>query len=169
MLRHRGNPRVLREIVEMLSVVRLGIQCSGFCEDPWLLRKIYGLDHDGSAPYGTPFQFYLKMSDEAAEHARGNRGGESVDDLKAKMFEILDQEIKRVQALAEEALRVTIERNQYRKAAALVPQPPILERLLRYEAHLSREFDKTLSQLERLQRMRLGQPVIPPINVRLSR
>ena len=42
------------------------------------------------------------------------------------------------------------------------------ERLLRYEAHLSREFDRTLSQLERLQRMRKGQQVLPPIKVEVS-
>jgi hypothetical protein len=58
--------------------------------------------------------------------------------------------------------------NQFEEAAALVPALDISERLLRYETHLSREFDRTLSQLERLQRMRLGQTVPPPINVRLS-
>ena len=50
----------------------------------------------------------------------------------------------------------------------LVPKYEVLGRLLRYEAHLSREFDRTLSQLERLQRMRKGQPVLPPIKVEVS-
>jgi hypothetical protein len=40
-----------------------------------------------------------------------------------------------------------------------IPDSHRLERLLRYEASLERAFDRTLSQLERLQRMRLGQPV----------
>ncbi len=35
-------------------------------------------------------------------------------------------------------------------------------------ASLERAFDHTLSQLERLQRMRLGQPVLPPVKVELS-
>jgi len=43
-----------------------------------------------------------------------------------------------------------------------------LDRLLRYEASLERTFDRTLNQLERLQRMRLGQPVPPPVKVELS-
>jgi hypothetical protein len=45
-----------------------------------------------------------------------------------------------------------------------------LDRLLRYEASLDRSFDRTLSQLERLQRMRLGQPVpvLPKVEVHHS-
>ncbi len=49
-----------------------------------------------------------------------------------------------------------------------VPDGPGLDRLLRYEASLERSFDRTLSQLERLQRMRLGQPVLPKLEVRHS-
>lgn len=39
------------------------------------------------------------------------------------------------------------------------------EHLLRYEASIERSFDRTLSQLERAQRMRLGQPILPPIKL----
>jgi hypothetical protein len=38
----------------------------------------------------------------------------------------------------------------------------------RYEASIERSFDRTLTQLERIQRMRLGQPVAPPIKVDIS-
>jgi hypothetical protein len=169
LLKHIDNPRLLRNVAEMLRVVRLGIESSGFCKDPWILRKIYGLDHDGSAPFGTPFQVYLRMADEAAEHAKGIPRSESLEDLKNKMFKILDSEIKRVEGLAEDALRSKIVKTEYMKVAALIPPLPVSERFLRYETHLSREFDRTLAQLERLQRMRLGQPVLPPISVRLSR
>ena len=93
---------------------------------------------------------------------------ESEEDRKKKMLEILDQEINRVQDLFDHCVRFGLERGQYNKLAALVPPPAVSERLLRYETHLSREFDRTLSQLERLQRMRLGQPVLPRISVRLS-
>ena len=50
-----------------------------------------------------------------------------------------------------------------------IPEGPGLDKLLRYEAALDRSFDRTLSQLERLQRMRLGQPVPPSVNVNLTR
>ena len=51
---------------------------------------------------------------------------------------------------------------------ASIPDAPGLDRLLRYEASLERVFDRTLSQLERLQRMRLGQPVPPPFKLEVS-
>ena len=43
-----------------------------------------------------------------------------------------------------------------------------LDRMLRYEASLERAFDRALNQLERQQRMRLGQPVPPSLKVELS-
>jgi hypothetical protein len=46
--------------------------------------------------------------------------------------------------------------------------PNVLDRLPRYEASIERSFDRTLTQLERIQRMRLGQPVAPPIKVDIS-
>jgi hypothetical protein len=44
----------------------------------------------------------------------------------------------------------------------------VLNRFPRYEASIERSFDRTLTQLERVQRMRLGQPVAPPIKVDIS-
>jgi hypothetical protein len=61
------------------------------------------------------------------------------------------------------------QKGEYQTIAALVPSQDVVERLLRYEAHLGREFDRTLNQLERLQRIRLGQPVPPSVRVELSR
>ena len=46
-----------------------------------------------------------------------------------------------------------------------VSDAPTLDGLLRYEAALDRSFDRTLNRLERLQRMRLGQPVLPKLEV----
>lgn len=41
-------------------------------------------------------------------------------------------------------------------------------KLLRYETTINREIDRTLNQLERAQRMRLGQPVAPRIELELK-
>ena len=43
-----------------------------------------------------------------------------------------------------------------------------IDLLLRYESSLERAFDRALSQLERLQRIRKGQPVPPTLNVNLD-
>jgi hypothetical protein len=42
------------------------------------------------------------------------------------------------------------------------------ELLLPYEGGIERQFDRTLTQLERVQRMRLGQPVPPPAKLEVS-
>lgn len=44
----------------------------------------------------------------------------------------------------------------------------VLNRFPRYEASIERGLDRTLMQLERIQRMRRGQPVPPPIKVDIS-
>ena len=43
-----------------------------------------------------------------------------------------------------------------------------LELLVRYETSLERAFDRTLAQLERVQRIRLGQPVPPRLEIGLN-
>lgn len=48
-----------------------------------------------------------------------------------------------------------------------VPSQDVVDRLIRCEAHLSREIDRTLSQLERLQRIRLGHAVPPPLRLEI--
>ena len=51
----------------------------------------------------------------------------------------------------------------------MVPEGEAGERFLRYEGSLERSIDRTLQQLERLQRMRLGQPVPPTLKADVSR
>ncbi len=47
-------------------------------------------------------------------------------------------------------------------------QSPEWDLLLRYETTLDRAIERTLAQFERYQRIRLGHPVPPPINVNVS-
>jgi hypothetical protein len=109
------------------------------------------------------------QSEGRSENSVSQADVESEEDRKNQMLKSLDDEIKRLEELRERSLALCFERIEYNKLTHLVPPPAVSERLLRYETHLSREFDRTLSQLERLQRMRLGLPIVPPINLRLSR
>ncbi len=51
---------------------------------------------------------------------------------------------------------------------SMIPPPEVAERLQRYEIMLERSIDRTLGQLDRLQRMRRGQPVSPTVKVELA-
>ncbi len=55
-----------------------------------------------------------------------------------------------------------------RRTGGPLLRPDIADQLLRYEATFERAIDRSLAQLERLQRMRRGQPVPPPLKVELS-
>jgi hypothetical protein len=170
MLRHSSNPFLIGQAVDILKTFRGLFEKSGFVrgEDPWLLRKLYGLDHDGAAPLGIfrTFQLYTMLATDAP---KGNETPHSPDELKKEMLEMLDEEIRHLEGL--KVLQQTIEEQkaECQTIAALVPSQDVTERLVRYEAHLSREFDRTLSQLERLRRIRLGQPVPPTVRLELSR
>lgn len=67
----------------------------------------------------------------------------------------------------EESLVVT-ESIDRESEIAIVRKTPAPEVLMRYETNLERDIDRTLNQLERLQRMRMGQPVPPPVKVEVS-
>ena len=64
--------------------------------------------------------------------------------------------------------KIESERTKLEILRRSVPDSSGLDRLLRYEASLERTFDRALNQLERLQRMRRGQPVAPRIDVNVS-
>ena len=49
-----------------------------------------------------------------------------------------------------------------------IPDSDALNRMLRYEAAIERNLRRAQDNLERLQRRRTGQPVLPPMNVRLT-
>lgn len=54
--------------------------------------------------------------------------------------------------------------DQYRRKH-LLPDTETLEKIQRYEAHLSRQFHRDLHELQRLQATRLGHPVAAPIAI----
>ena len=57
---------------------------------------------------------------------------------------------------------------KFNTAAARIPSQEASDLLIRYEAHFSREIDRILNRLERLQRIRKGQPLPPQVDVKIS-
>jgi hypothetical protein len=166
MLRHSSNPFVIHEAIDILTAIRLKLEICGFKkdEDPWFLRKLYGLDHDGAAP-NSVFRMYLIYSKLATVATEEGGPLVSPDQLKENMLEMFDSEIQRLSLLEKDRLEVDRRRGEHQTTAALIPAQGGLDRIIRYEAHLTREFDRILNQLERLQRIRLGQPALPTIRL----
>jgi len=81
---------------------------------------------------------------------------------------MIDAEIARRKGLEKGLVADEQARIEYEVSAAIIPGQQALDRLLRYETHLSREMDRILNRLERLQRMRRGQPLPPRLDVNIS-
>jgi hypothetical protein len=54
------------------------------------------------------------------------------------------------------------------QAAAVLPSPEVLEKIMRYETKLERQMYRAMAQLERLQRMRQGEIIPPPLTMEVS-
>ena len=84
------------------------------------------------------------------------------------MAEFIKHEIERLTKLEKDIVDDDLKRMEHKKSAAVIPCQDISDHLLRYETHLSREIDRILNRLERLQRMRKGQPLPPQLDVKIS-
>lgn len=54
------------------------------------------------------------------------------------------------------------------QAAAMLPSPEALEKIMRYETKLERQMYRAMTQLERVKRMRRGEAIPAPLSVELS-
>ncbi len=171
MLTNCTNPIVLDNAIELLKELRGDFEERGFDieEDIRILSKVYGSFSPQDAPRGLPYD-YLAYG-VIASHTP-DEGGDAfpltATEAREEAIQSVGREISRLRRLKKHVESVESSRLAYTAQSLLVPRVDVLGRLLRYEAHLSREFDRTLTQLERLQRMRKGQPVPPPLKLELS-
>jgi hypothetical protein len=84
------------------------------------------------------------------------------------MLQALDKEIEFLTASSSNVLQLDIERRKYRVDQVLLSHQTALDLYIRYDTYLSRETDRLLNRLERLQRMRKGQPLPPQLDVKIS-
>lgn len=96
----------------------------------------------------------LSRSDDAARRAQVLA---CLDSMKG------DLEIRREQLVQKERLD-----EGHRRRVLAVPSEAMASRLLRYEGAIERQFYRALHELERLQRMRAGEPVPPHLHVQVE-
>ena len=80
----------------------------------------------------------------------------------------IDREIGRLDAIREMYQKKETLELEALKASLALPPREVLEKILRYETTISRQLYKAMAELERLQRLRRGEPVPPAINVEVS-
>lgn len=191
LVRRIDNPVVLENCVGLLINLCQKIECEGLePNDVGVLQRVYG-EHFGGILWEN-YQTYLKLwhswnelpldyvpwtqgtCEEELDYVDGYAAEKlaaarpEVEQCKQKILEGIESEIRRLKQLLRKSISVDSRRAKVEILSRNVPDLSRLDRLLRYEASLERAFDRTLNQLERLQRLRLGQPVAPRLEVSVS-
>ncbi len=171
LIRNIQNPHVLERCLELLVELREQVEKDGLSLEfeKAILGRIYG-DRDENRLQEDLYDDYLNwmVTAEVSEEERVREAYASPEHCRKRIAQGIDEEIRRLKRDQKVRAAVQTARTQLEIVSRNVADGPGLDRLLRYEASLERSFDRTLSQLERLQRMRLGQPVLPKLEVRHS-
>ncbi len=170
LIRKIQNPNALERCLEQLAELRKQVEKDDYTKyyNP-ILAKIYGIDDKEKHSRGNlydPYREWVCSKSSGEEQGRG--GDASPHQCRLKVLYEIDQESGRLRRYQQVRASLETTGTQPEVLRHNVPDAPTLDRLLRYEASLERSFDRTLSQLERLQRTRLGQPVLPKVEVRHS-
>jgi hypothetical protein len=155
LMRRSEDPQIRETCLRLLKSLRSRIETGGFDlnRDSATLAQLYG-DPKWDSVNGTLFASYRKSLSAATclEPGRENEGSASCEDREKAFLAELDLEtskLERHELIQREKGRLEILRRN-------VPFTSLPDRLLRYEATLERNIDRTLRQLQLLQGIRFG-------------
>jgi hypothetical protein len=167
----QSNPRnLLRDAIEILDLHRLLFAADDSQAVEGVrqtLKAIYGYEEEGPQPYSWR-QTFLMLSKLLSKAEAERQDRKNQPDVQQTVVEAICKEMMRLGTLHDFAVEVEALKREHNLAGARVPSQAVSDRLIRYEAHLSREIDRILSRLERLQRVRKGQPLPPQVDVNIS-
>jgi hypothetical protein len=165
------NPNMLERCLEILGELRLGIETRGFDKerDVPVLRTIYGYTCIPRLRRTLQERYLgLLLTAEVTEEVRAREGYATPEQCKLGALRAIGDEIGYLEKFQEEQESVQTKRMEVEVLRQLVPDSPGLDRLLRYGNNLERAFDRMLTQYDRAQRMRKGQPLPPQLDVKIS-
>jgi hypothetical protein len=175
LVRWIANPEGLEGCVKLLEELKESLDEEGFSPefDKAILTKLYGSYEERDEKENwkkTLFDSYLVWlnTSQCPDEERKQKGYATPKECKDNVLEDVNEEIQRLERCRKENAKVSASKLELESLRRGVPEGPQLDRLLRYETAILREIDRTLNQLERLQRMRLGQLVPPPINLTVT-
>ncbi len=166
LIQNIGDPGILEQCRELLFELRQSVDRRGFEDsDCEILRKIYGTEAT-TPDTVTLFDKYIACLN-VSKTVHGDESFSAPKECLAIAVRHIDAEIVRLGDRTKHtaAPRANLEVEVLRHN---VPESPAADRLNKYEASLERAIDRTLKQLERVQRIRLGLPVTPSVDVNIS-
>lgn len=171
MLHQATNPCIYERAIYLLLGLRwkLAERGANFEEDIDLLKKLYGLPVDGELPYRYLREYAAIAFVVGKKGASVDEAAHNLELTKKIAVRDIDREIRRLEELQETYKEIAEKRKEYTAQASGIPSEGTMNRLMRYEANLERFLDRTMTQLERLQRMRAGQAIPPPLKIEVSK
>lgn len=168
LVRRIQNIEALHACLDLLDELKGNISQNGFHleDDNLILAKLYG-DVQSEHWENNLFKKYLGWCEIARtpNHTRDQMELPSLAECRKSFVEELDEEMKRLDNYEKKQTSIESRRMKIEAQRHNVPGS---DRLLRCEAALERAIDRVLNQLERAQRMRLGQPVAPRMELNVS-
>jgi hypothetical protein len=163
------NPEILEYCMELLVGLEKSIKSCGFDENRncSILQTIYGAVVYVPGTLPNSYVGWVKTS-KFSEEERERKGYPTPEQCKDALVSLIDAEIRRLRNYRQERANMESERTKLEVLRRKVPESEKLDRLLRYETSLERAFDRTLTQLDRAQRIRKGQPLPPQLDVKIS-
>jgi hypothetical protein len=156
----------LKRAIKLIRKLQSLIQERGFDfdTDVVILFQLYGLATEARSPIAAQinYSFWRQYSGRKQENGPP-KDGVSLEEAKKIAIDMLEEQIRWA-----ESRRVCLRPFEDSRAILSFPSDIGLEKMMRYESHLGREFDRTLQQLERVRRIRTGQATPAPIEVKLS-
>lgn len=84
------------------------------------------------------------------------------------MHELLQAERDELESILEELHEGAAAARDAARADVALPGDEVMAKIQRYETMIERELYQAITQLERLQRRRLGEASIPPVSVNVT-
>jgi hypothetical protein len=160
---YRNSIEGIEFVIECLQQLRSDIETAGQVTEQ-LLKKL------GHYPDG-PNDIVCKLA-AFLDTLKSNPQNLSPEEMRAQHLQqtlaYLDAQISEFDKLiATRQEQIDVE-DAMRHAVALLPSSEVLEKIVRYESALQRQLNRSMNQLERLQRRRLGENVPPPVVMDVS-
>jgi hypothetical protein len=121
--------------------------------------------------FGPPNKYsnqFEKLRLRLSQNTNGADEAARREENKKQALSFIDHKLGTVGWLQEKCAKREAAEEEARQAAAVLPSMEVLEKILRYETKLERQMYRAMSQLERLQRMRRGENVPPPLTMEVS-
>jgi hypothetical protein len=103
-----------------------------------------------------------------SQNSKGTDAAARREENKAQALEYIDRELQSLDWNKHDCEQREAAEEEARQAAAVLPSSEVLDKIIRYDTMLARRQYRAMNQLERVQRMRLGEAVPPPLTMEVS-